>query len=78
MFPDPTKGDPSGQVSDMLSALGGASYSRIWLDIEGPMYWSSSQSTNQAFFNGLVSALGAADLPEGASVGVYTSESQVG
>ena len=40
--------------------------------IEGTQYWSSSQSTNQAFFNGLVSEARAM----GVTLGVYTSASQ--
>eukprot|EP00003_Mantamonas_plastica_P032799 TRINITY_DN908_c0_g1_i3.p3 TRINITY_DN908_c0_g1~~TRINITY_DN908_c0_g1_i3.p3 ORF type:complete len:108 (-),score=15.65 TRINITY_DN908_c0_g1_i3:46-369(-) len=44
----------------------------IWLDIEGPQYWSDSASANQAFFNGLVKGL----REHGAHIGVYTSESQ--
>ena len=35
---------------------------------EGPQYWSSSQSTNQAFFTGLATELKA----KGQTIGVYT------
>ncbi len=38
----------------------------------GPQYWTPSQSANQAFFSGLVSAA----QSHGISLGVYTSESQ--
>lgn len=44
----------------------------VWLDIEGPQYWSSSVSANRNFFNGLVSEL----EKEGQVIGVYTSQSQ--
>ena len=29
---------------------GAGHYGTVWLDIEGPQYWSTTQSTNQAFF----------------------------
>ena len=29
----------------------------VWLDIEGPAYWSGDQGSNQDFFNGLLSQL---------------------
>lgn len=44
----------------------------IWLDIEGPQYWSKDQQANRDFFSGLVSALQTA----GEVIGVYTSASQ--
>lgn len=40
----------------------------VWLDIEGPQYWSRSQSANQNFFSGLVSELKA----RGQHIGVYS------
>eukprot|EP00042_Codosiga_hollandica_P023982 m.98181 g.98181 ORF g.98181 m.98181 type:complete len:219 (+) comp51387_c0_seq2:3-659(+) len=82
MFPDPTGGDPAGQVDNMLSYLsshgihqgssGSGTYGMVWLDIEGPQYWSTSTSTNQQFFQSLVSELKA----KGQNIGVYTSDSQ--
>jgi len=82
MFPDPSKGNPEGQVTTLLNYLAGynihnrgtppGSYGMLWFDIEGTQYWQSSQSENQAFFNGLVSAGRSA----GISMGVYTSKSQ--
>lgn len=39
----------------------------------GPQYWSSSVSSNRAFFTDLVNAAKANGVP----LGVYTSESQV-
>eukprot|EP00055_Hartaetosiga_balthica_P011607 m.53345 g.53345 ORF g.53345 m.53345 type:complete len:169 (-) comp7663_c0_seq2:169-675(-) len=82
MFPDPSRGDAQTQVDEMVNYLakfnikpGGskpATYGMLWLDIEGPQYWSKSQGTNQAFFNGLVSRAKSHGIP----LGVYTSESQ--
>jgi len=84
MFPDPSKANPGGQVSDMLNYLAQfnihtrttppATYGMVWLDIEGPQYWSGDQGANRDFFNGLVSALQGA----GQYIGVYTSASQWG
>jgi len=63
LFPCYSCGNPTGQVSSMVSALsakgctanGGTqgvyNYGMIWLDIEGPgTYWSSSTANNQNFF----------------------------
>eukprot|EP00050_Salpingoeca_kvevrii_P010128 m.6746 g.6746 ORF g.6746 m.6746 type:complete len:310 (+) comp2649_c0_seq2:251-1180(+) len=82
MFPDPGRGDPAGQVNEMLNYLAQfnihpnrappATYGMVWLDIEGPQYWSSSHTNNQNFFNGLVNALKSA----GQHFGVYSSKSQ--
>lgn len=51
----------------------GAKIGRLWLDIEGAQYWGH-QSSNRAFFEGLVKGCHAA----GVSIGVYTSASQWG
>eukprot|EP00049_Salpingoeca_infusionum_P017566 m.353485 g.353485 ORF g.353485 m.353485 type:complete len:243 (+) comp16772_c0_seq1:62-790(+) len=82
LFPDPTAGNPQGQVSSAINALAAAgispskpapnTFGMLWLDIEGPQYWTSSQSENQAFFQGLVSQAKAM----GIRLGVYTSASQ--
>jgi len=74
IFPCPTCGNPAGQIQRMLSFLKshGSRFGMVWLDIEGPQYWHSSTSENQAFFNGLVSELKNQNI----HVGVYTSESQ--
>jgi len=50
----------------------GAKYGMVWLDIEGTQYWTTSTSTNQNFFQGLVSEL----KTLGKTIGVYTSQSQ--
>jgi GH25 family lysozyme M1 (1,4-beta-N-acetylmuramidase) len=74
------------QVKNMYNALksAGCSYQspgktqssnqfgRVWLDIEGTQYWSSSQSTNQNFFQSMKQ--GCKDI--GISCGVYTSAPQ--
>src|SRR3989338_50428 len=77
MFPCPKcSASASSQVSSAISYLKDHSvkYSKFWLDIEGTQYWSSSTSTNPAFFNELVKQA----KSMGASVGVYTSSSQWG
>ena len=75
MFPCPKcSASATSQVDSALSYLSdhNVKYGKFWLDIEGTQYWSTSASTNQAFFNQLVSAAHA----KGATVGVYTSASQ--
>ena len=40
-----------GQMLDFLNANCKSQWSgRIWLDIEGAEYWTSSYSSNQAFY----------------------------
>eukprot|EP01138_Halocafeteria_seosinensis_P011080 gb/GECG01011316.1/.p1 GENE.gb/GECG01011316.1/~~gb/GECG01011316.1/.p1 ORF type:complete len:169 (+),score=7.92 gb/GECG01011316.1/:1-507(+) len=82
MFPAPKAGNPEGQVNSMLKNLADygisnknsppKTYGMVWLDIEGPQYWSGSVTDNRNFFNGLVSEL----EKHGQVIGVYTSESQ--
>ena len=82
MFPDPSAGNPAGQVDAMVNNLakynikpGNAkpgTYGMLWLDIEGSQYWSKDHTTNRNFFSGLVSRA----KSHGIHVGVYTSESQ--
>jgi len=85
IFPCPTCGNPQGQISSMVSALksagcsqtnstsqGSSGWGQIWLDIEGTQYWTSSESSNQAFYNGMVAEAKALGIP----VGVYSSASQ--
>jgi hypothetical protein len=73
IFPCPHCGDPEGQVKRAVAHLHseGAKIGRLWLDIEGTQYWGH-QSSNRAFFEGLVKGGQAA----GVSLGVYTSASQ--
>lgn len=47
-------------------------FGTIWLDVEGPQYWSSDKSHNVAFIDSLIKAGEAKGLP----IGVYSSESQ--
>eukprot|EP01106_Pelomyxa_sp_JSP_P005999 TRINITY_DN1957_c0_g1_i10.p1 TRINITY_DN1957_c0_g1~~TRINITY_DN1957_c0_g1_i10.p1 ORF type:complete len:215 (+),score=48.12 TRINITY_DN1957_c0_g1_i10:125-769(+) len=75
MFPCPTcSANATSQVDTLLTYLSENSvkYGMIWLDIEGTSYWSSSYSTNQNFYGGLVSQLKA----KGKSFGTYTNKSQ--
>jgi len=45
---------------------------RVWLDIEGSQYWSSSTSTNKAWFQNLKDSC----ATYGVTCGVYSSSSQ--
>ncbi|EGC34142.1 hypothetical protein DICPUDRAFT_88463 [Dictyostelium purpureum] len=75
LFPCFSCGNGAGQAVSMVNYLKSynANYGMVWLDIEGPgTYWSSNQGANQAFFNELVSGLESV----GAHIGIYTSESQ--
>lgn len=65
MFPAPRAGNPAGQFRSMVNSLKGFnishssnpaphSFGTIWLDIEGPQYWTSSHSANIAFIQGLI------------------------
>ena len=76
MFPCPTCGNPAGQVATLLSywEANKVNVKRLWLDIEGEQYWTSSHASNQAFYEGLVNACKANDLV----CGVYSSASQWG
>eukprot|EP00048_Salpingoeca_helianthica_P014577 m.222402 g.222402 ORF g.222402 m.222402 type:complete len:237 (-) comp16021_c0_seq1:138-848(-) len=82
MFPDPTAGNPAGQVDSLVSYLDShgihirttppQTYGMLWLDIEGVGYWTGDQGANQNFFNGLVNQAKA----HGLYLGIYTSRSQ--
>lgn len=37
-------------------------YGQLWLDIEGPTLWTTSTSTNQKFFNGLINQANALSI----------------
>jgi len=84
MFPCPLCSASAGtQMANMVTALanagctnvagaqGSTNYGLVWFDIEQPSYWSS-QSFNQAFFNGLVTACASTSQ----TCGVYTGLSQ--
>merc|ERR1711916_107755 len=71
MFPCPTCGiSASTQVRQLKDA--GLRVSQVWLDIEGPQYWHSSQTENRAFLTELYHAA----TSEFGNVGIYSSESQ--
>jgi len=74
IFPCPSCGNAAGQINNMINFLSQhqTKYGMIWLDIEGPQYWSTNQANNRNFFNDLVNALKA----HGVKIGVYTSNSQ--
>ncbi|EGG18852.1 glycoside hydrolase family 25 protein [Cavenderia fasciculata] len=72
IFPCPSCGNGASQVINTVRAYGGKSVGMLWLDIEGPQYWSSNQGTNRAFFNSMLDGARQA----GVRVGVYTSSSQ--
>ena len=76
IFPCPTcSKSAQTQMNELVSSIkscGSAFSGKIWLDIEGTQYWSSSLSTNQAFYKGLVDACKSSGYP----CGVYTSASQ--
>jgi len=59
-------------VSNLRSCASSSWSGFLWLDIEGTQYWSTSTSTNQAFFQSMVSGCSTA----GIRCGVYTSSSQ--
>jgi len=74
LFPCPTCGDAAGQVRQVVENLSAhkTRYGMLWLDIEGPQYWTSSQATNRAFFTALVNEAEAL----GVQLGIYSSASQ--
>jgi len=74
IFPCFPCGDPAGQISTMVNYLhnNNAKFGMIWLDIEGPQYWSSDPNTNIRFINAMISQARAV----GVKVGVYSSHSQ--
>ncbi|EGD80171.1 glycoside hydrolase family 25 protein [Salpingoeca rosetta] len=81
-FPDPRADNPAHQINSMVEYLAKFNikpgdkkphtYGMLWLDIEGPQYWTSSKEKNREFFKGLVERA----KHHGIKVGVYTSESQ--
>jgi len=73
MFPDPTAGNPAGQVQECVNNLRsqGVTFGMLWFDIEGPQYWMG-QEDNQVFMNGLI----AEGRAMGVNLGIYSSASQ--
>ena len=77
MFPCPTcSASAASQMSQLTSYLSSncasAFSGRVWLDIEGSQYWSSSTSTNKGFYEALVDSC----ATYGVDCGVYSSSSQ--
>ena len=77
LFPCPTcSSSAAAQMSTMLSYLSSNCNSewtgRVWLDIEGAQYWSTSTSTNKAWYESLVDAC----RTQAKSCGIYASASQ--
>lgn len=52
--------------------MGSARVGMLWLDIEGPEYWSSTPANNVNFLHGMVNEGNA----RGVSMGIYTGNSQ--
>jgi len=50
----------------------GATFGMIWFDIEGTQYWTKSETSNRAFFEGLVAEAKRLDV----NFGIYSSASQ--
>lgn len=78
LFPCPTCSSTAyNQLSTLVNQL--KAYcptawtgNRIWLDIEGIEYWTTSYSTNKAFYQSLVDACSSL----GISCGIYSSQYQ--
>jgi len=73
-FPCYFCGNAAGQVKSAVSFLHshGTKFGMLWFDIEGPQYWSSSQSANAQFMQSLLSEA----ANQGIHIGIYTSASQ--
>ena len=75
IFPDINR-DPAEQVQATINFINqngaGNLFGEIWLDIEGPQYWTSNCNTNIAFLSKMVNAARAT----GHKVQIYTSASQ--
>lgn len=77
MFPCPTcSKTAAAQMSELVTYLNANCKStwsgRVWLDIEGTQYWSSSTTTNQNWYKALVDSCST----YGVTCGVYSSSSQ--
>ncbi|KAF0977292.1 hypothetical protein FDP41_003945 [Naegleria fowleri] len=66
--------DPAEQVRNTVNFVkqNGGSFGQIWIDVEGPQYWSSNCNNNVAFISKMVNAGHAAGYP----THIYTSNSQ--
>lgn len=77
MFPCPTcSKSAAAQMSELVSHLNGNCKSqwsgRVWLDIEGTQYWTSSTTSNQNWYKALRDSC----KTYGVRCGVYSSKSQ--
>ncbi len=61
-----------GELRDHHNGTVGATYGMLWLDIEGPDYWSTDPSKNVNFLQGMVDE----GKKRGVSLGIYSSSSQ--
>lgn len=59
-------------VSYLKSNCASAFSGRVWLDVEGTQYWSTSTTTNKNFYQALVDSC----TTYGVKCGVYSSSSQ--
>jgi len=77
LFPCPKCSSKPKQLTELYNALKAASvpYGQIWLDIEGPQYWTT-QTANRAFFEGLLQEAQELGLTAAGKLGIYTSLSQ--
>ena len=62
----------SSLVSYLKSNCPSAFSGRVWLDVEGSQYWSTSTTTNKNFYQALVDSC----TTYGVKCGVYSSSSQ--
>ena len=77
IFPCPTcSASAASQMSTLVDHLNAncadAWTGRVWLDIEGTEYWTTSYSSNQAFYQALVDSCAST----GIRCGVYSSQYQ--
>jgi hypothetical protein len=72
-FPD-VKQDPEKQINLTLDTFRASNISQLWLDVEGPQYWSTDCDINSEFLGALVQ--GARSRLGASNVGIYSSESQ--
>ncbi|EFC38524.1 predicted protein [Naegleria gruberi] len=66
--------DAAAQVQNTVNFIksNGATFGQIWLDIEGPQYWTNNCQTNVNFISRMVNAGRATGYP----VHIYSSHSQ--
>eukprot|EP01117_Protostelium_nocturnum_P015946 TRINITY_DN621_c0_g1_i3.p1 TRINITY_DN621_c0_g1~~TRINITY_DN621_c0_g1_i3.p1 ORF type:complete len:212 (-),score=39.72 TRINITY_DN621_c0_g1_i3:1381-2016(-) len=72
IFPCPTCGNAAKQINQTLEAIKGSGYGTLWLDIEGPQYWTKNRETNRKFLEELIDATKKSQV----KVAIYSSASQ--